>query len=476
MNKQETKLNIIIFYILLFKCSLSYIIYSFKTRKPQIENAENNITLLFRSLIDNNIYINIEMGQPKQVIDVFLRTDVEEFYFSEKVQSDINTNSSNPLIFDVNSNVNNFFNSKKSMSLEISNKSITYFKGCRHQGNFSNDILYFRTKTLFNDNNDENDYIKKRISFILYNTTAGNMPGVLGLQVPKFKEKKEYYFIEQLKYNDIINSYFWMINYTSENEGNLIIGEQPHIFDKLNFKEEDLKIAHSFLYSSNIDWGLRFDDLYFGKTKIDVEKYCLLNYEMNYILGNSLLEKELDKYFKEFIQNGTCFKEDVRYPYFPHIFYYCNKNKYKKNIIFFPSLQFNHKELNTSFKLDYKDLFVEKHDKLILMIFFDKMNMGWHLGKPFLKRYSFLMNQDTKLLGFYNKRAIINKDNDDYNYITIINIVIIILGIIILFILGVFIGKYINKSKSKPLNIIDEDFEYQSENKDFLCNSKDEKD
>ena len=95
--------------------------------------------------------------------------------------------------------------------------------------------------------------------------------------------------------------------------------------------------------------------------------------------------------------------------------------------------------------------------------------------KPFLKKYSFLMNQDTKLLGFYNKRIINNKNNDDYNYITIIKIVIIILGIIILFILGIFIGKYFNKRKEKPLNIIDEDFEYQSENKDFLYNSKEEK-
>jgi len=472
MNRKEATINIVIFYILFFKCSLSYIIYPFKTRKPLIEDSENNITILFRSLIDNNIYINIEMGHPKQVIDVFLRTDTEEFYFSEKIKSDINTNSSNPLIVDVNSNINNFFNARKSISLEISNKSITYFKGCRHQGNFSNDILYFKANNKFND---KNDYIKKRISFILYNTTIGNMPGVLGLQMPKFKEKKEYYFIEQLKYNDIISSYFWMINYTSENEGNLIIGEQPHIIDKFNFKEEDLEIAHPFLYSSNIDWGLSFDDIYFGQIKIVAEKNCLLNYEMNYILGNALLEKELDKYFNKFIKNNTCFKEDIQYPYFPHIFYYCNKNKYEKNIIYFPSLQFKHNELNNIFKLDYKDLFVEKHDKLILMIFFDKLNMGCHLGKPFLKKYSFLMNQDTKLLGFYNKKIFDNKNNNNYNYITMIKIVIILLGIIILFILGVFIGKYFKKSKAKPLNIIDEDFEYQSENTDFL-NSKEEKD
>ena len=39
------------------------------------------------------------------------------------------------------------------------------------------------------------------------------MPGVIRLGAFLEQEEKEYNLIEQLKTNDIINSYFWMINY-----------------------------------------------------------------------------------------------------------------------------------------------------------------------------------------------------------------------------------------------------------------------
>ena len=91
------------------------------------------------------------------------------------------------------------------------------------------------------------------------------MPGVIGLQLPKFEERKIYFFIEQLKYNDIINSYYWMINYTSDFEGNLIIGEQPHIIDNTNYKDYELRKAYTFLYSSNREWGLRFIEYFLEK-------------------------------------------------------------------------------------------------------------------------------------------------------------------------------------------------------------------
>ena len=69
--------------------------------------------------------------------------------------------------------------------------------------------------------------------------------------------------------------------------------------------------------------------------------------------------------------------------------------------------------------LNYKDLFIEIYDKLILMIFFDEYTIEWYFWKPLFKKYSFLMNQDSKILGFYhkkeNKRDSINKNNLDDN-------------------------------------------------------------
>ena len=68
----------------------------------------------------------------------------------------------------------------------------------------------------------------------------GNRPSIIGLQYPRAFNGDNNFF-NLLKQKEIINSYFWMINYTSENEGNFIIGELPHKFSNI-YKEEDLLI------------------------------------------------------------------------------------------------------------------------------------------------------------------------------------------------------------------------------------------
>ena len=55
--------------------------------------------------------------------------------------------------------------------------------------------------------------------------------------------------------------------------------------------------------------------------------------------------------------------------------------------------------------MDYKDLFIEKYDKIVLMIFFDDYPYEWYLGKPFLRKYSFLIQQDSNIVGFYKRDA-----------------------------------------------------------------------
>ena len=416
--------KILIIFIILDYSISSYLIYPFKTRKSEVNGTDKNLTLLFRSIIDNNIYINLEIGEPKQIIDVFLRSDIYEFYFSEKNKADLNPYYLKPKMYDVNSDINNFFDKDTSNTLEISNKSAYSSKWVTHKGNYSSDIFYLK----------ENNKINiQRISFGLYNATVGNMPGILVLKLPYIKGDKTYNFIEQLKFKDSINNYLWMINYTSDYEGNLIIGEQPHVLDPKNFKQNNLITTTPFIYKTMmIQWGLRFDDILFNNTKFRLDKECYFSYEFNYIGGIDQFEKELDKYFNESILNGTCFKENINYSYFPQRFYYCDKDKYKENIQYFPHLKFIHSELNYTFELDYKDLFIEKDDKLILMVFFDRDPMYWELGKPFLRKYSFLMNQDAKTVGFYHKEEIENIIINEYNSrnIVLLKIIFIILELL----------------------------------------------
>jgi len=452
--------KILILFIILDYSISSYLIYPFKTRKSEINGTDKNLTLLFRSILDNNIYINLEVGEPKQTIDVFLRIDICEFYFSEKNKVDLNPYYLNPPMYDVNSDINNFFDKDKSNTVEITNKPAHNSKWINyHKGNYSNDIFYIKK---------DNEIEKERIEFGLYNATLANMPGILGLRLPFYKDDKLYNFIEQLKLNDTINNYLWMINYTSDYEGNIIIGEQPHVIDPKNFKENDLLYSQPFLYTTMRQWGLRFDDIVFNTTNFRPDRECEFSYEYNYIGATDKFEKELDKYFNESILNGTCFKENIKYSYSPHKFYYCNKDKYKENIKYFPLLKFIHSELNYTFELNYKDLFIEKDDKFILMVFFDSFPMIWKLGKPFLRKYSFLMNQDAKTVGFYNKKDDENdiRENDSDN--TILKIIFIILGVVILLILGILIGKYYRKENKERKNVIEDDYEYTSKKDDIL--------
>ena len=441
-------------HLFLIKYSYSYLIFPFKTRESLVNDIETNITRFFRSLKYNHIYINLEIGEPKQTIDVFL-ADTCDFYLSEKTKGDIRTNSPDPDIFDVNSDLNNFYDKNNSSTSEITNKTKFYLD---HKGYISNDKLHFIT--------DSKENIKAKIPFILYNSTLGNRPGVIGLQIIKAEIDKEYNFIDNLKENDVIKNYYWMINYTSENEGNFIIGEQPHRFDPQNYKEEDLLIAHPFtMKAMELKWGLRFDEITFGERNFRPYHECYFKYEYNYIEGIDNFEKELDNYFNESIQNGTCFKEKHKYyPYGPDKYYYCDKEKYKDIIKYFPSLKFYLKEMNYTFELNYKDLFIEKNDKLILMIFFPRYGtINWNLGKPFLKKYSFLMNQDSKIIGYYDRKLIDNSNNNNNNNITL-KIILIVIGIIIILALGVVLGKFITKEKKRKNVMDDDEYDYTAKN------------
>ena len=55
--------------------------------------------------------------------------------------------------------------------------------------------------------------------------------------------------------------------------------------------------------------GLTFDKINFGEKNFQHYYDFFITYEINYIKGIIELEKELDKYFNESINNGICFKK-----------------------------------------------------------------------------------------------------------------------------------------------------------------------
>ena len=443
-------IHIFLININLISYSFAYINIPFKTKKSTIDDTDKNITRLFRSLLYNNIYVNLEIGEPKQKIEAFLASNDVDFYLSEKNKKDEKTSLPNPDYHDVGSELENFFDKKKSDTIEITDK--IEFLNYGYKGNISNDFFYFK---------DGNKTIKEKIEFILTPSTIGNRPAIIGLQYPRAYSGDNNFF-NILKQKEIINSYFWMINYTSDNEGNFIVGELPHKFSPDTYREDELIIGHPYTYKAMQEyWGLRMDDILFQDVNFRPNHECYFYYELNYILGIHKLEKEIDKYLNDSINDGICFKTNVKYPYGPHKFFYCDKEKYKDKMKEFPPLRFIHKEMNYTYELTYKDLFIEKHDKLILLIFFEESGWTWKMGKPFLKKYAFLMNHDMKTVSYYKsfgQGKEENLDNSDIKNL-ILTIGLIVLGVIILALLGVFIGKYLFKKK-KRINTLDDGYEY----------------
>ena len=101
MKNREKLIYLLFININLFSYSFSYLIFPFKTKKSIIDNTENNITRLFRSLLYNNIYIDLEIGQPKQKIEAFLVSKELYFFISEKTKNNPRTNVTNPDYDDV---------------------------------------------------------------------------------------------------------------------------------------------------------------------------------------------------------------------------------------------------------------------------------------------------------------------------------------------------------------------------------------
>ena len=70
----------------------------------------------------------------------------------------------------------------------------------------------------------------------------------------------------------------------------------------------------------------------------------------------------------------------------------------------FNDIIFEHKEFNFNFSITFDDIYIQK-DKFIFIriIFEDFHGASWVLGSPFMSKYLFTFNSDSKEIGFYSK-------------------------------------------------------------------------
>ena len=191
------------------------------------------------------------------------------------------------------------------------------------------------------------------------------------------------------------------------------------------------------------------------------------NPNLGIIKGSQKYEQIIkDNLFNKYITLNLCFKEIItinkNYEENSYNYYYCNSSIYNNLKNEFNSIIFEHREFQTNYSLDFDDLFIQENEFIFFKIIFDDY-YNWIFGTPFLSKYLFTFNSDTKEIGFYSKNILNENDNDNkFDIIQFIKIIgIIVLGIILI-IIGIFISKKLFGPKRKTrMNELEENFEIE---------------
>jgi len=431
----------------------------FKQQNSEKEEERN----IINNIIDNRKYLNLSIGTPTQLTPLELDSNSQTFSVS-----------------------NNFF---------INNESSTYKQISKNEEYFIYDTSEngYNSKDLLNINNT-----KKEINFILgtkYQNKKDNNLGIIGLKIPKKIQNGVYPFFNSFKTAELITSFVWTLKFydnitlsqqiiydekKSNIIGEFIFGDEPSNYenDKYNYNKKGFYKVNTISTKDSINWELSFSNIYiiFRRGEYDSKLYFLGNKEAEIVINYSFMLGPSDffhllkrGFFSEYFSNNICRETKINYLY---TYIECDYNS-SFRVASFPDICFEHADLETSFNLTYKDLFIvdKKNNKYIFLILKKEYFMGWILGSIFLRKFQLIFDQDSKTIGYYKKGEYNTYDDTDYlrginSSRTVKTIVIFILVIIFSFILvcfGMVIQKkYFNKNRKLRANELEENFSYES--------------
>ena len=455
---------------------------------PVYKVNDTSPSTIMRNIVYAKAYAEIEIGTPKQLIQIPLSFNSNDFYISDNAKYEF---YNNPELY----NNLKFFNSEKSETCqEVEVK--------QYDGDNFYYSQYYKDFFYFNDT-------KVEMEFYLPIALKTPESGGIGLQLwPKYEEttstiNDKRTFLKKLKNHQLIKEYYWSVFFNSKDyknrEGFLLLGTLPHFlnkdlgyYKKEYFNSQYLESIGADIWVDYIEHKFEFDEVYAFEGKNKEKKILNITFPEN-ITRLKIVElyynyegiqapyRFLDyfiKYFEEYISRGECF-----YDYFilkrKKYFFYCknDKNLISKIKQNFPGFNFKSHQLHYNFDLVGDDLFVEENNFVYLLMFFpDTSEDSWIMGRPFLQKYQFFINPEKKIINFYsnevekntgNEEGQENNTNSNTKSNTKSNIalyVVIIVSVIIILILGFFLCKYYLKAKNlnkKRANELDDDYDYQ---------------
>ena len=445
-----------------------------ENNKNLIDNISNNkINIVNDDLIEkyfyydlilNNIYSEIFIGTPPQKIIGFYSGKTCHFSL---INDKCFINGSK-----YNRKISNTFQNLSEFNINYNN----YKNNCFAKEYFEFES-YEQNKKIIFDN----------LKFFLTNDNKENINycALIGLRLnyqDMFIENPKNFIFYLMQYysnetsKNKLKSFYWSIKYEN-NSGYISIGDPPHIYEPYNYKNKNFFEFNIEARYSTINWAIQFKNIFINKSNeiINLKKYnleghnCVFYPELNIILSTNDFFNNIKKiFFDEYFKSKICF---IKKAYISQInssiieglngeytIFYCEKNKIKDvNEFFneFPSINFYHNLLNTTFELNWDDLFYEENNKLFFLISNKNNEVDqWVFGKTLMKKYQFIFNSEMKTIGFYLNNTIIENKFDIYYK----NIIILIGFLLLLFILLCFIvykcrKKYLEENKSVALEM-----------------------
>ena len=473
INFKNLSRKFLIFFILFFfsSCQIKIPLTYF----PVYEKNFTSPSGIMQYLIDQKVYANLEIGNPKVTIQIPLNFEVNDFYIIDKSFAKFEDNNYKDIQF-------------YDLSKTDSHEQIEYYESYQTDyflyASYDKDIFYFNNKSYeleFYMPIDDSNYESGGIGMNILSESSTATPNI------------EKTFFEKLKKAGLLKGYYWTIFYNSENTedngGTLLMGILPHELDsdlgyykKENFNIDNrrtvniekktpklFKIDYIYAYEGN-NKNKKITDFPSGSSDFyNVE----LDYHLGGIRAPTRLRPYYERVFEKYINQSLCFTEkisrkDINY-------YYCKNEKKVISEIknSFPGISLTSFDLNYNFTFEAKDLFIEKNGYVFCLLFFGSSTTkkNWEMGRPFLKKYLFTINQIEKYISFYGIEKENNENSDTENEgISTTTFVLAIFGTIILVSIICFLifkfylyDKYFRKKRANELEE-DGDYDYSSKN------------
>lgn len=451
INKLFDTITLIIFFNYLTIIIPNKLIFPFKTEPIYVESSK-----YIEAITNNRIYTTIEIGDPPQKINLFFTMETSFLLIANSSIDESYYNNQKSNTYLNKSGIEQFY-------FEYFSKAI-----------YSNDSFIFQMS--YNNTNNIKFNNIQFLHVIEYNDKNYLSSGYIGLQLPKQNQKIN--FFDNLKQEKAISSYTFYLNYTSDSEGYLTIGELISDFKKKLGYDWPSSPSNALpcennsgSTSNNLCWYLNFNDIKFGDIKVNRQREAIIAPELGFIRGSSeYLQKIEENYFGKLLKDKCQQKLSENHYYY----YECEKNT---NLSSFKDLTFIHQDFFYNFTLTKDDLFKEYGDKIYFLIVFDKFLSPvqfWKLGKPFIKKYMFLFDMEAKKIHYYDKNNKNQKEKTNEKEGNYINywIIIGILGICVIVMITLVSIKYLFKPQKMKAKELDEDFDYFNEDNKNNNNQK----